>query len=185
MYRAVFLDRDGVLNRSVLVDGVPTPPSRPEDVEILDGVVQAIQILKAHSFIPVVVTNQPDVARGHASRSQVEAINKHISSAIEVEYFYTCFHDDIHQCNCRKPFPGLLLRAAEDLRLDTYQSYMVGDRWRDIAAGQAVGCQSFFIDYSYSEREPRMPFRRVSSLLQATSMIIGEINGRKAGFLES
>jgi D-glycero-D-manno-heptose 1,7-bisphosphate phosphatase len=179
MKKAVFLDRDGVLNRSKLVDGVPTPPSSIQEVEILEGVVEAIQILKDHGYVPVVITNQPDVARGYTMQSQVEAINSHIGFATGIEYFYTCFHDDIDQCDCRKPAPGLILRAARDLDLDTQASYVIGDRWRDISAGQSAGCETFFIDYSYPESAPNKPFTRVVSLLQAVNIIKikGELNG--------
>ena len=179
MKRAVFLDRDGVLNRSVLVDGVPNPPSSLEDVEILTGVIEAIQILKDHDFVPIVVTNQPDVARGITTQSQVEAINEYVGGVTGIKHFYTCFHDDADQCNCRKPAPGLIYRASKELQLSVSESFLVGDRWRDISAGQLAGCQTFFIDYSYSERMPKMPFRRVSSLLEASHLMIGEPDGTK------
>lgn len=174
MRRAVFLDRDGVLNRSVLINGVPKPPSQIGEVAIIDGVIAAIQILMSHDFMPVVVTNQPDVARGATTRSRVESINTYIGEATNIKHFYTCFHDDSDLCKCRKPQPGLLLRAAQELNLDIYQSFLVGDRWSDISAGQAAGCQTFFIDYSYPEDQPKMPFIRVKSLFEAVSQISGE-----------
>ena len=176
MKRAVFLDRDGVLNRSILVEGVPKPPTCIEEVEILLGVVEAIQILQNHDFVPVVVTNQPDVARGVTSKLDVEEINAFIGSATDIQYFYTCFHDDVNQCDCRKPSPGLLLQASKDLGLDTCKSFMVGDRWSDILAGQSAGCQTFFIDYSYPEQKPKEPFTQVSSLLEAAHLMVGEKN---------
>jgi D-glycero-D-manno-heptose 1,7-bisphosphate phosphatase len=179
MKRAVFLDRDGVLNRSNLINGVPTPPNLIEDVEILAGVVEAIRLLKTYDFVPVVVTNQPDVARGTTSQSQVQAINSYIGAATDIQYFYTCFHDDGDCCDCRKPAPGLIHRASKELGLLLQDSFMVGDRWRDISAGQSAGCQTFFIDYSYAEKAPKMPFKKVSSLLEAAQLIIGEQNGAK------
>ena len=177
MKRAVFLDRDGVLNRSLLLDGVPRPPTSPGDVQILAGVIEAIQILKSHDLVPVVVTNQPDVARGRITQSQVEAINAHISNATKIEYFYTCFHDDVDLCECRKPLPGLIYRASHELDLSVHGSFLVGDRWRDISAGQAAGCQTFFIDYSYAEKMPKMPYKKVSSLLEAVNLMVGELYG--------
>jgi D-glycero-D-manno-heptose 1,7-bisphosphate phosphatase len=179
MKRAVFLDRDGVLNRSVLVDGVPKPPTSVGDVEVLAGVIEAIQILKRHEFIPVVVTNQPDVARGTTTQSHVEAINSHIGGLTKIDYFYTCFHDDADLCDCRKPLPGLIFRASKDLKLSLNESVMVGDRWRDIAAGQAAGCMTFFIDYFYNEQIPKKPFTKVSSLLEVANLITGDQNGTK------
>jgi len=157
-------------------NGVPTPPSFPGEVEILDGVVEAIQTLVNLDFVPVVVTNQPDVARGVATRVQIEALNARIGAMTNIKHFYTCFHDDSDHCNCRKPAPGLLFRAATDLDIDTLQSIMIGDRWRDIAAGQAAGCRTFFIDYSYPELTPNQPFRRVTSLFEAANIIKGEFS---------
>jgi D-glycero-D-manno-heptose 1,7-bisphosphate phosphatase len=174
MKRAVFLDRDGVLNRSMLVDGVPKPPSSVDDVEILEGVIEAIRILKNCDLVPVVVTNQPDVARGQITKFIVNEINAHIGNVVGVENFYTCFHDDNDFCKCRKPAPGLIIQAAYDLDLDLNGSFMVGDRWRDISAGQSVGCVTYFIDYSYPEPAPNVPFRRVSSLLEAAKHIKGD-----------
>jgi D-glycero-D-manno-heptose 1,7-bisphosphate phosphatase len=182
--RAVFLDRDGVLNRALLVDGLPKPPSCLEEVEILPDVAEAIHILKKHAFLPVVVTNQPDVARGEKTRSQVEEINAYIGEATKIKYFYTCFHDDADLCGCRKPLPGLIHLAASDLGLLVEESYMVGDRWRDIGAGQEAGCQSFFIDYSYPEQSPKNPFTRVLSLLDAAILITGENYGTKLGITQ-
>jgi D-glycero-D-manno-heptose 1,7-bisphosphate phosphatase len=179
MKRAVFIDRDGVLNRAILIEGAPRPPTSIKEVEILDGVLEAIQILKRNEFVPIVVTNQPDVARGFTTRSKVEAINAHIGSMINVSNFYTCFHDDNDLCDCRKPSPGLIIRAARELQIDIAESFMVGDRWRDISAGQKAGCCSFFIDYSYDERQPCLPFIKVSSLLQAVRIMTGDANGSK------
>jgi len=177
MKRAAFLDRDGVVNRAILIDGVPRPPSSVMQVEILEGVVNAIQLLKAHDFVPVVVTNQPDVARGTISQSEVNQINAHIGALCGIEHFYTCIHDDNDSCVCRKPAPGLIIQSASVLGLEIPSSFMVGDRWRDIAAGQAAGCRSFFIDYSYPEKAPEEPFTTVFSLLEAVQIMTGDLNG--------
>ena len=179
MKKGAFLDRDGVINRSILVDGVPKPPASICEVEILDGVVEAIEKLKENNFVPVVITNQPDVARGLTTRSEVDSINAFIGGKAGIEHFYTCFHDDEDQCLCRKPAPGLIILAASELALDPLNSILVGDRWRDVSAGQAVGCANYFIDYSYPERMPNEPFITVSSLIEATRIIIGEKNGAK------
>lgn len=178
MRKAVFLDRDGVLNQSMLIEGVPKPPISIEDVEILPGVVEAIQVLKKYQFVPVVVTNQPDVARGDATQSQVKAINTYIGSLTNIKHFYTCFHDDADLCDCRKPLPGLIYRATHDLNLSLEDSFMVGDRWRDIGAGNAAGCRSFFIDQSCDERKPELPYIKVDSLLSATEIITESFIGK-------
>jgi D-glycero-D-manno-heptose 1,7-bisphosphate phosphatase len=172
MKKAVFLDRDGVINRAIVLNGVPSPPKKLSEVEILPGVKDAIKLLKEGSFVIVVVTNQPDVARGSISQQTVEAINEFLAYELGIEHFYTCFHDDQHGCACRKPKPGLLLNAGQDLNLNLQKSFMVGDRWRDVTAGQAAGCKSFFIDYGYEEKHPIFPFTRVSSLIEAAYRIL-------------
>jgi len=177
MRRAAFLDRDGVLNQTQLHGGIPKPPNSPGEVEILEGVFEAVILLKLHGYLPVVVSNQPDVARGTKSREEIEAINSLIGSKLQIEHFYTCFHDDLDHCLCRKPAPGLISQAAAELKLDISSSFLVGDRWRDIAAGQAAGCQSYFIDYSYPEKRPDLPYFKVKSLMEATRIVIGECNG--------
>ena len=174
MRKAVFLDRDGVLNNTFVVDGIPKPPGNISEVQILDGVVFSIQLLKIYGYLPIVVTNQPDVARGDRKQSEIVSLNRYIGSLTGIDHFYTCFHDDLDKCECRKPAPGLILQAAKELSVDLACSFMVGDRWRDVSAGQAAGCIVYFIDYSYGEVAPQMPFIKVSSLLEATKKIIGE-----------
>lgn len=172
MKRAVFLDRDGVLNRAFIRHGVPTPPRTLEEVEILFGVKESIVLLAQHNFEVVIVTNQPDAARGLVNRDSITQINEFLKLHLGITHFYTCFHEDSDECKCRKPKPGLIQKAAEDLDIDLTKSFMVGDRWRDIAAGQSVGCNCFFIDYKYAEKSPLFPFTRVSSLFEATRIIL-------------
>jgi len=179
MKRAAFLDRDGVLNRSILVQGTPRPPKSVNDVVILDGVSEAINQLKKHNFLPVVITNQPDVARGVIGLDILTEINLFLGTSLGIENFYVCIHDDIDQCLCRKPATGLIELAAIELNLDVTNSFLVGDRWKDIEAGQKLGCTNFFIDYSYPERQPEIPFTRVSSLLEAVEIMTGVNNGTK------
>ena len=172
MKKAVFLDRDGVLNAVVMTNGIPTPPRNIEDVVLLPDVAEAISLLKNKSFEIVVVTNQPDYARGISSKTEIIEINAVFRRELEIEHIYTCFHDDWHNCDCRKPKPGLLKRAASELGIDLQSSFMIGDRWRDIAAGQAAECLCYFIDYGYHEKSPNSPFTQVSSLMEATQLIL-------------
>ena len=174
MRKAAFLDRDGVINANVLKGETPCPPSTINELVLLDGVVEAIHLLKINDFVPIVITNQPDVARGTNTRFNIEQINEKIRSETGIDHFYVCFHDDIDNCECRKPKPGLLTRAAIELKLDISNSFLVGDRWKDISAGFQAGVSCFFIDYSYREQLPKHPFTGVSSLLQAVNLVIGE-----------
>ena len=148
---AVFFDRDGILNRAVIRDGNPYPPARLEDVEILLGTVTALPQLQAAGYILIGITNQPDVARGTQSREVVESINAMIQARLPVREIFVCYHDNIDSCDCRKPKPGLILQAREKYGLDLSQSWMVGDRWKDIAAGHSAGLKTIFVDYHYAE----------------------------------
>ncbi len=170
--RAVFLDRDGVINQAFVRQRKPYPPRTLEEVSVLPGVAEALSQLKAASFLLVVVTNQPDVARGTLSRSMVDAIHDHLGRQLPLDDFRTCFHDTSDGCDCRKPGCGLLRQAALDYGIDLGRSFMVGDRWRDTAAGQAAGCRTIFIDYGYDEQQPESWDLRATSLLDAVHYIL-------------
>lgn len=174
MRRAVFLDRDGVINRAIVRDGKPYPPASLAELEILPGVLEALQKLHDANYLLVVVTNQPDVARGTSKREDVEIINAFLSSQLPIDDFKTCYHDSGDKCNCRKPLPGALLEAAKEHNIDLSKSFMVGDRWRDVEAGASAGCKTFFINYRYAEQKPDAPDFIVSSLLEAKKIILGE-----------
>ena len=169
--RAVFLDRDGIINRAVVRDGKPYPPARLEDVEILPGAVAALQRLAAAGYVLVGITNQPDVARGTQSRQVVESINALMLSRLPVREIFVCYHDGVDGCDCRKPKPGLILRAAEKYGVDLSQSWMVGDRWKDIAAGQTAGLKTIFVDYYYAETYQGAP----ADFLVADTTLIADI----------
>ena len=168
MKPAVFLDRDGVLNAAVVRDGKPYPPASAAEMTILPGVPEALARLRS-KYVCVVVTNQPDVARGKQTREEVEAIHAKLRPMVDA--IYCCFHDDADHCACRKPAPGMLRDAARDLDLDLAASIMVGDRWRDIEAGAAVGCRTVFVDYDYAEKRPVADVT-VKSLTEAAAWIL-------------
>ncbi len=177
--RAVFLDRDGVLNQVTLRDGRSYPPAGLEDFRLFDGVAPAVRRLRDAGYAIVVCTNQPDVATGRQSRATVEAMHAKLRAWVPVDDIQVCYHTDDHDCRCRKPRPGMLIAAAESLGIDLAASYMVGDRWRDVEAGQAAGCVSIFIDAGYRERQPQRPFVRVASLVEAVDFILNrDISGQ-------
>jgi len=175
MRRAVFLDRDGVINRSEVVKGKPYPPASLAEMEILPGVPQALESLSKAGFLLIVITNQPDVARGITSRETVEAIHHYMMAHLPLDAFYTCFHDDAAHCDCRKPFPGGLLAAAKQHHITLDSSYMIGDRWRDIEAGERAGCKTIFIDYGYDEKQPTSMHFCAQTLKEAADFILGAI----------
>ena len=176
MRRAVFLDRDGVINANLERDGRPVAPTTLAEFRILPGVEDAVRRLKERGYLVIVITNQPDVANGLTERSTVEAMHDVIRARLLVDDIKTCFHNDAAGCECRKPKPGLILTAAAEHGIDLAGSYVVGDRWRDVAAGRAAGCSTIFIDYGYSETLHQPPDYCTTSLLKAAHLILS-ING--------
>jgi D-glycero-D-manno-heptose 1,7-bisphosphate phosphatase len=172
--RAVFLDRDGVLNRAVVRNGRPYPPSSPEDFEILPGAAEAARRLRDAGFLLIGATNQPDVARGTQRREVVEAMNDRLLAEMPIAAILVCYEDG-DDCPRRKPNPGLLLEAAEAYAIDLPASYMVGDRWRDVEAGRRAGCRTVFIDRGYDERRPDPPADHVAAdLTDAADWILSD-----------
>lgn len=177
--RAVFLDRDGVLNRALVREGKPHPPASVEELAILPGVDRALVALSAAGFRLIVVSNQPDVARGTTTRAAVEAINDRLGAVLPIDRFIVCYHDNDDHCECRKPRPGMLHAGAEEFGVDLAASYMVGDRWRDVEAGVAAGCMTIFIDHGYAERQPSRYDARLASLEEAAQFILkGTADGK-------
>jgi len=170
--RAVFLDRDGVINRAVVRDGKPYPPDCVAAMEILPGVADALVRLRAAGFLNVVVTNQPDVATGKQLREIVEAMHERLRATLAIDAIKVCYHVDADGCACRKPRPGMLLEAAAELDINLARSSLVGDRWRDVEAGQAAGCTSYFIQCAYRENLPKKPYVAVESLRAAADLIL-------------
>ena len=133
----------------------------------------ALSDLKHSGFLLLVVTNQPDVGRGLQQRDVVERMNQTLASALPLDGVFVCYHSDADACDCRKPRPGLLVRAARDWNLDLARSFMIGDRWRDIEAGHNAGCTTILLDCDYQETPPAFePDVRVKSLREAADWIL-------------
>jgi D-glycero-D-manno-heptose 1,7-bisphosphate phosphatase len=171
-YPAVFLDRDGVLNEAIVRNGKPYPPLDLSELVITCGAGAALKELKRQGFLLIVVTNQPDVARGRANRADVDNINAQLAAVLPLDAIEVCEHDDKEQCNCRKPKPGMILRAQEKFDVDLANSFMVGDRWRDIEAGRRAGCRTILIGDGYGETFSCAPTIKLASLPGAASWII-------------
>jgi D-glycero-D-manno-heptose 1,7-bisphosphate phosphatase len=170
--RAVFLDRDGVINRNIVRDGRPYAPTSIAEFEILPGVAAAVRCLREAGFLAIVVTNQPDVAVGKQSVESIAGIHQLLLELVPVDDIKICYHTDTDACECRKPKPGMLLAAARDHNIELTRSYMVGDRWRDIEAGKAARCATIFIDHEYDEPRPENPDAVVANLTQAAQWIL-------------
>lgn len=184
---AVFLDRDGVLNRAEVRDGKPYAPRRLEEFRLLPGVAAAVAALRDAGFLVVVVTNQPDLGHGLVSPETVAAMHERLRERVPVDAIEVCAHRQEEGCACRKPEPGLLLDAARRLSIDLRRSFMVGDRWHDIVAGRASGCCTVFVDRGYRERRPveadavvgSLPaaVRRIGAIVAGTSRQRGQHEG--------
>lgn len=176
VHRAVFLDRDGVINRALERDAKPYPPREMSEFEILPEVPAALGKLKAAGFLLVIATNQPDVGRGTLAKEAVEQIHARLLAQLPIDRVEVCYHPGrgASACDCRKPKPGMLLRAARELNIDLAQSWMVGDRWRDVDCGHAAGCETIFIDRGYSEELKQKPDFSARNLAEAAGIILAQ-----------
>ncbi|MEO7725233.1 MAG: HAD family hydrolase [Chthoniobacterales bacterium] len=174
--RAVFLDRDGVLNPPVVRAGRPYPPASLSGFELYPDVVDATMRLKAAGFLLVVVTNQPDVGRGTQTRAQVEVMHRKLQTALPcLDRIEVCYHagtEHGESCDCRKPKPGMVLRAAAELGINLAASYLIGDRWRDVDCAHAAGCRTVFIDRGYAEPLREAPNFTVGSFAEAAEVVL-------------
>jgi D-glycero-D-manno-heptose 1,7-bisphosphate phosphatase len=173
--RAVFLDRDGVINQAIIRDGKPYPPATLDELVIVPEARESLDDLKRAGFMLIVVTNQPDVARGLQTLGAVEAIHTALRQALPLDDFFLCIHDDSAHCDCRKPQPGLLFEASREHDVDLSRSFMIGDRWRDVEAGANAGCATVWIDCGYRERQSSVkPSATVNSLRAAANWILAQ-----------
>ncbi|AMV24142.1 D-glycero-beta-D-manno-heptose-1,7-bisphosphate 7-phosphatase [Gemmata sp. SH-PL17] len=182
--RVVFLDRDGVLNKAFPEGGTTRPPASVDELELLPGVERALARLRGAGFVLVVVTNQPDVARGTQTRAAVERINAELYRALPLLDVLACFHDTADKCSCRKPKPGMLTAAAAKWNLDLSGAFLIGDRWSDVAAARAAGCRGVLIDTPFGQPERCAPDHVAPDITSAVDWVLatsaGEVAGRSA-----
>jgi D-glycero-D-manno-heptose 1,7-bisphosphate phosphatase len=176
---AIFFDRDGVLNNAIVKNGKPYPPASLAELTIPDDAIASLTALKVLGFKLIGVTNQPDVARGTTTLETVEEINAELMGLLPLDDIRVCYHDDADQCDCRKPLPGLLTTAAQDYDIKLEQSFMVGDRWKDIDAGLAAGCKTIWLNKSYDERGPSKVDFTAETLKDAVVWILRNISSKK------
>ena len=169
--KAIFLDRDGVLNKAIVRNRKPYPPATIDELEILEGVYEGIQLLKHSGYKLIVITNQPDVARGLTTIEKVNEINNSIIQLLNIDEIICCFHDDSEDCECRKPKPGMILEAVKKWDIDLSVSYLIGDRWRDIQTAKNIGLTSILIKYDYDEKKINANFE-CNNLEEAANFIL-------------
>ena len=171
MRKAIFLDRDGVINKIFIKNGLPFSPPSFDQLKILPGVKESILRLKKLNFLCLVVTNQPDVLRGKIEKKTVIQMNNYLKDEIKLDDIFVCYHDDHDYCKCRKPKPGLLLEASKKWDIDLKKSYMIGDRWKDVRAGINAGCKTIFINNNYKESKQVDANFTADTLLDAVYII--------------
>lgn len=171
MKKCVFLDRDGVLNQMVFRMGKGRAPYTLQEFTLFSGVKEALALLKGKGFLLIVVTNQPDVARGWVTREAVDAVNQKLREVVPIDDIKVCFHTEHDHCKCRKPEPGMLNEAASEYEIDLSQSWMIGDRFSDILAGKKAGCKTILIGEG-DQSEPVTPDYSFNSLYEASRLII-------------
>ena len=174
---AVFFDRDGVLNEAIIREGKPYPPKNLTEFIIKPEAASVLKQLKAMGFLIFVVTNQPDIARATTSLEAVDVLNQALKKALpEIDAILVCPHDDSDECICRKPLPGLIFQAQERYKnlgeIDLSKSFMVGDRWRDIEAGERAGCKTIWMNFGYQEKQPEKYDAVTDSLMGVLNFIL-------------
>jgi len=172
MRKAVFFDRDGVLNEAIIRNGDPHSPNRLDEFRIVPGAREALVSLRKAGYLLIVATNQPDVARQLQQQSVIEMMHERLKEDLPLDDIRVCYHDDCHHCGCRKPAPGLLLGAAREWGIRLSGSYMIGDRWKDVEAGRRAGCKTIFLEHPYNDNEPRAADYYVKSVLEAAQFIL-------------
>jgi D-glycero-D-manno-heptose 1,7-bisphosphate phosphatase len=170
MKRAVFLDRDGVLNRVIVRNGKAFAPHSLESFKILANASSCVSQLRESGLLAIVVTNQPEIGRGTLKAVTVDQMHRRLRSVVPVDDIFVCPHREADACPCRKPKPGLLVAAAEKWRIDLQHSFLIGDRWRDVEAGEAVGCCTFLLQRPYNGQA--VPNYLVKNLDEAVAKIV-------------
>jgi len=175
--KAIFIDRDGVLNKAEVRDGKPYAPRSYEDFIILPGTEEALTSLKQTGYILIIVTNQPDVGNGFLDKKIVEEMHTKLLTELPINAVKVCYHRQIDECKCRKPKPGMIFEAASDFNINLNDSYMIGDRKSDIEAGIAAGCRTVFIEQGYVKTEqPENVDIIASSLPDAVTKVLFHIS---------
>jgi D-glycero-D-manno-heptose 1,7-bisphosphate phosphatase len=152
--RAFFLDRDGVLIKTKVIGGKPYAVHSEDDFKILPDVKKSFNILKKNNYLTIVITNQPDVGNNLVSKDKVVKINGLLSNSLDIDALFACYHSQYQNCECRKPKIFFFEKSIKKFNIDIENSYMIGDRYSDIEAGNTAGCKTIFIDKNYSEKKP-------------------------------
>lgn len=176
--KAIFLDRDGVINKVIMRNGKPSSPWKLEEFKLLPDVKKCLKSFKEIGFLNIIFTNQPDISRCFLKKEELEKMHKIITERLPVDEIKFCPHDNVDNCFCRKPKPGLILEAAQKWSIDLKRSYVIGDSWKDIGAGRAADCKTFLIRREYNKNFKENYNFEIKSLKEAVE-ILKELNKKK------
>lgn len=172
--RAIFLDRDGVINNVIIKEGKAFSPRKFEDFKFIDGIKDVLERFRTRGLLNIIVTNQPDVARALMEKKELQKMHNLIRESLPIDDIFICPHDDADNCNCRKPKAGMLFEAAKKWDIDLNESFIIGDSWKDMEAGRNAGCITVLIDSPYNKQTDSD--LRVNELLAVAEIIL---NGQK------
>ena len=145
MKRAVFIERDGILNEVRVGPKHPITPLTLEEFKVNTAAVAPLQALKAAGFVLIVTTNQPGLSRGYQARRELDRMHDVLRRTFAVDDLLVCPHDETDHCPCRKPRPGLLIEAAFKWHLNLDHSFVISDKWQDSEAARTAGCTSLLL----------------------------------------
>lgn len=168
--KALFLDRDGVLNAAIIRKGKPFAPKKISEIKLYNNIQNILKILKKVFYI-IVISNQPDVGNGIIKKKKSLKINSIICKKNFIDKYYLCFHTEKEKCKCRKPEIKSIIMAKKKYKLDLSKSFFIGDRKKDIDAGNKSGCTTIFIDRKYREEKPKIFKYKCRSTKEALTWI--------------
>lgn len=172
MQKAVFFDRDGIINKIIVrSDGYVSSPRKFEEFVFIDGIKELMEKLKEDNFLNIIITSQPEIYRGLLKIEELERIHSHMNEILPIDDIFVCLHDDCHNCDCRKPKPGMLIEAMKKWDIDLSKSFMVGDSPKDIEVGRNVGCKTILLETQYNINKKIHPHFKVQSILDIFNII--------------
>ena len=172
--RAIFLDRDGIINKSIIQNQISRSPRNLKEFKINHTIKKYLNFFKKKFFFIIIITNQPEVKRGLLKKKMVNYFHNKIKKELPIDKIYVCYDTD-NRSFFRKPNPGMLIKASKEFKINLKKSYFIGDRYKDIYAGNRVKCKTVFIDYNYSEKKPKRFFLYSKNLVKGFDLLKKEI----------
>jgi len=148
--KAIFFDRDGVLNQLIARDGGYYSPRVPSEFKIIPNAIELTNYTKSKGYLNIIISNQPDVARGYLTKFDLNKMTKTLCNKLNIDDVFYCLHDDDDMCKCRKPLPGLIFTAKDKWNVDLNESLMIGDTEKDYCAAKSAKIKFFLINYKHN-----------------------------------